>query len=756
MIKHLLHRYQDLLNVKTHCDSQLTPVLVATKSGALDSIICLRALGCNMLVKDANKWCIVHTAIICRNANVLAYLIDYPYHNLHVWEVIVAMITSDDLEKMECTAAMMVHLSTSHEDNWRQILQHGGVEALVKILALEGDDENPNQDSQSQDDFLLDEEDELMEKKRRLSQDLRPLRALTTLVLKNISQHDEVKKVISDTNGIPLLIKMLRLPDDVILSRVAVILCNLSTIDDNQFSIAAGDGIRPLIELLLKNENHDVLINVVKAISLLVENNLENQTAVASFGAIYQLVQLLPTQYPVKLRAQSAAAICALATSHATNQEIFVKNGAIPPLIELLQLRSVNAQIQAASALEALASDNAYNQRVMLHIKDAVKPLMRLLKVWDIQVKEQAASTLWAIAGTSIRQRNAVCQRIGINTFVDLMLMKSEKLQLVSCIALEALASGSLDNQARIAEAGGIQPLIRLLRSPKTSELVLLTAVRLLGSLCIGVAHTNNRPLQAEIAPEAMPLLVEYMTDASHELIQVDAACTIACLTLNNSATQKLLQSYEKFNYQLILKLFESDNEEVRLKAGTALTTFAFKDARQKNAIVKAGGIQLSIILQFLESNDELFRVNAAFQMIVLAPVINNCDQVELTAIAIEQLIKLLQSREETTQILVARAIASLAHTRPGIAAAFMTCGAVNILIDKLEKSKEEFVRVTSAIALGYLSFDRASARLLLTACRNLPGLYEAFREYLGDNKISKNFVDNWKLAESIGLPSSR
>ncbi|EDV26749.1 uncharacterized protein TRIADDRAFT_22532 [Trichoplax adhaerens] len=721
MTKHLLHRYQDLLNKRTNCDRKLTPVLVATLSGALDSIICLRSLGCNMLVKDANRCCIVHTAIICRNPNVLEYLIDYPYHNLHVWEVIVDMIKSDDLEKMESTAAMMVFLSTSHQDNWRQILDHGGVEAL----------------------------------KLRLSQDLRPLRALTTLVLKNISQHDLVKQVISENNGIPLLIKMLRLADDIILSRVAVVICNLSTVDGNQFSIAAGDGIEPLISLLLKNTNHDVLVNVVKAISLLVENNLDNQTAVANFEATGQLVKLLSTQFPVKLRAQSAAAICALATNHPKNRELFVKAGAIPPLIDLLQIRSVNSQIQAAAALEALASDNPYNQRVMLHIKDAVKPLMRLLKVWDIQVKEQAASTLWAIAGTSIRQRNAVCQRIGINTFVDLMLMKSEKLQLVSCIALEALASGSLDDQARIAEAGGIQPLIRLLRSPKTCELVLLTAIRLLGSLCIGVAHTNNRPLQNEIAPEAIPLLVEYMNDASHELIQVDSACTIACLTLNNSTTQKLLQNYEKFNYQLILQLFESDNEEVRLKAGTALTTFAFKDARQKNAIVKAGGIQLSLIIQFLESSDELFRVNAAFQMIVLAPVINNCDQVELTAIAIEQLIKLLESSEETTQILVARAIASLAHTRPGIAAAFMTCGAVIVLINKLEKSKEEFVRITSAIALGYLSFDRASARLLLTACRNSPGLYESFRGYLGDNKISKNFVDSWKLAESVGLPSS-
>ena len=51
---------------------------------------------------------------------------------------------------------------------------------------------------------------------------------------------------------------------------------------------------------------------------------------------------------------------------------------------------------------------------------------------------------------------------------------------------MTALGREDVDSQNRIAEQGGIQPLVRLLRSHKTSERVLLTVIRVLGTLCVG------------------------------------------------------------------------------------------------------------------------------------------------------------------------------------------------------------------------------------------------------------------------------
>ena len=50
-----------------------------------------------------------------------------------------------------------------------------------------------------------------------------------------------------------------------------------------------------------------------------------------------------------------------------------------------------------------------------------------------------------------------------------------------------ALGRENMDNQNRIAQQGGIQPLVRLLRSPKTTEFVLLTVIETMGTFCIGM-----------------------------------------------------------------------------------------------------------------------------------------------------------------------------------------------------------------------------------------------------------------------------
>lgn len=79
----------------------------------------------------------------------------------------------------------------------------------------------------------------------------------------------------------------------------------------------------------------------------------------------------------------------------------------------------------------------------------------------------------------------------------------------------------------------------------------------------------------------------------------------------------------------------------------------------------------------------------------------------------------------------------------------------MDALLSNLSSSNEE-VRSSVAVALGYLSFDRTAARLMLQACRNTPGLLESLVSNLGNGKISMEFMDEWKQTKIIGLPSAR
>lgn len=61
---------------------------------------------------------------------------------------------------------------------------------------------------------------------------------------------------------------------------------------------------------------------------------------------------------------------------------------------------------------------------------------------------------------------------IGINILVDMLMLKSETLQFIAGMAIIALTTENIENQNKIVAGGGVQPLVRLLRSAKTSEKV--------------------------------------------------------------------------------------------------------------------------------------------------------------------------------------------------------------------------------------------------------------------------------------------
>ena len=61
------------------------------------------------------------------------------------------------------------------------------------------------------------------------------------------------------------------------------------------------------------------------------------------------------------------------------------------------------------------------------------------------------------------------------------------------CLGMNAMGCEDIDSQTRIAEQGGLRPLVRLLRSHKTSERVLLAVIKALGTRCIGVYDNSGK-----------------------------------------------------------------------------------------------------------------------------------------------------------------------------------------------------------------------------------------------------------------------
>ena len=60
------------------------------------------------------------------------------------------------------------------------------------------------------------------------------------------------------------------------------------------------------------------------------------------------------------------------------------------------------------------------------------------------------------------------------------------------CMTAIALGYENMASQNKLASADAFQQLVRLLRSPKTSEKVLLMVIKVLGILCVGKKCINN------------------------------------------------------------------------------------------------------------------------------------------------------------------------------------------------------------------------------------------------------------------------
>ena len=147
-------------------------------------------------------------------------------------------------------------------------------------------------------------------------------------------------------------------------------------------------------------------------------------------------------------------------------------------------------------------------------------------------------------------------------------------------------------------------------------------------------------------------------------------------------------------------------------------------------------------------------RIIVFFQIVVLARVIIDHDQVSLTAEGVTLLVNKLDSDDDNVIVLASSLLSSLAHTRAGIPDAMVTSGAIDILIKRLSSPNEQ-VRSAVAVALGYLTFNRTAARLLFGACRNTPGLYKRLMDNIGNSpKISNEFMEDFKRARIVGMPS--
>ena len=726
IVSHLVLNDVSLLESKTMDSRKATPLMQATLGGALDTVKRLVKLGADLSTVDGLEKSLVHAAAMNMHINILLFYAQCDSPSLRIWELLVGMLKSPlETREPELAACCLDPLTTAYASYWEKLLKSDGVVALSDLLK---------------------------------SSD-RTVQANVAMVLQNISGNDDVRRAIIAAGAIPDLVALLKTDDTDIQSRCSVVLGDVGSIDENYDSIAEEGAIQPLVSLLHSNDPA-VQLNSANCIRVLVDGNGHNQATFLSFGGMQPLVNLLNSKSDI-VQACAAETIKAACTRFKQGQDSAVDEGGIRLLIILLRSQNPRVQIQAAGAMEAIADSNAKAQnRIMFGDETRTHPigthaLKRLLKFKTVDLKIHGASALWAVAGTTIANQRHIASLIGIDMLVQLLSLPNERLAIVSAQAIHALSSGPAEFRNRICESGGVLPLVRLLKPQlQSSSLVLVNVMRTLVSLCVGPANTPHTINQNTIVEgRGVYYLVELMDEHSDPLVRAKAAWVLASISLRNMPVQQSIVTNPDFNFVSILQMMTSDSEEVRLCAGMALATFAYNSSTHQKAIADVGGIQYSLFESFLYSKNESHRGHAALQSVVLAKVISGPGEIAVAIRGLETLILLLTSQLDESRILAGDFLASLAHTRAGIPSAIVAAGGVKLLLSNLASNVEAVV-ASAAVALGYLSFNRTAAREMMTAMRNEPELFDVFRHYTFNGKVSPQFLDSWTATRKVGLPA--
>nr|XP_042115633.1 ankyrin and armadillo repeat-containing protein [Peromyscus maniculatus bairdii] len=713
----LCRKDPSLLEAEATAENQCTPLLLAATSGALDTIQYLFSLGANWRKTDTKGNNIIHLSVLTFHTEVLKYIIELNIPELPVWKTLVEMLQCESFKRRMMAVMSLEVVCLANDQYWKYILDAGTIPALINLL-----------------------------KCPKIK-----LQCKTVGLLSNISTHISVVHALVEAGGIPALINLLASDEPELHSRCAVILYDIAKCE-NKDVISKYNGIPALINLLSLNIE-SVLVNVMNCIRVLCIGNESNQRAMRDHNGIQYLIRFLSSDSDA-LKAVSSATIAEVGRDNKDVQDAIAMQGAIPPLVALFKGKQLSVQVKGAMAVESLANCNPFIQKAFLERK-LTKDLLKLLKAFQIDVKEQGAVALWALAGQTLKQQKYMAEQIGYNFIINMLLSPSAKMQYVGGEAVIALSKDSRIHQNQICEGNGIAPLVRLLRINKIAEGTLLSVIRAVGSICIGVAHTSNPMSQRFVVEEnAFPVLIQLLRSHPSTNIKVEVAFSLACIVLGNELLQKELQEKEGFKYSDVLYLLHSKEKDICLRAGYALTLFAFNNRFQQYLILESGMLTLSIFEPFLRSKVETEKAMAAFQIIVLAKVIIDVDHITLSARGVTILVDSLYSVHIPTIVLTGNLIASLAHSRAGIPAAFLTLGTVQRLCYHLYSGREE-VRTACSCALGYLTYNAHAFRILLTECRNKPNQFLRIMNNISrDAKINPTFLKEFQMQQNVGLPS--
>uniref|UniRef100_A0A8B9QTB1 Armadillo repeat containing 3 n=1 Tax=Anas platyrhynchos TaxID=8839 RepID=A0A8B9QTB1_ANAPL len=405
------------------------------------------------------------------------------------------------------------------------------------------------------------------------------------------SNHD-VKKLLRELDVTNALLSHLVPEEDVVIHEFATLcLAQMAVEYTTKVQIFEQGGLEPLIRLL-DSPDPDVKKNSVECIYLLVQD-FQSRAAVSELNVIPPLLELLKSEYPViqLLALQTLEVISKdretriilgenqgldLSSEDTGNQSLAVlgncledvhamqliqQTGGLKKLLSFVGDSAVpDIQKNAAKAIAKAAYDS--ENRKILNEEEVENCLINLLEIDNDGVKVAASQAISAMCENLSSKRVFGLQ--GIPQLVELLSSNNEEVKEAAVIALANLTTASPSNSSTVAEAEGIEPLVKTLNAQRDGAVANAAAV--LTNMAM------QEPLRLSIQSHgAMSALAEPLRSTNSQ-VQSRAVLLVAALGCDADARAELRNAG---GLGPLVELLHSKNKEVRRNACWAVMVCA-------------------------------------------------------------------------------------------------------------------------------------------------------------------------------------
>uniref|UniRef100_A0A8B9SGP7 Armadillo repeat containing 3 n=1 Tax=Anas platyrhynchos TaxID=8839 RepID=A0A8B9SGP7_ANAPL len=381
-------------------------------------------------------------------------------------------------------------------------------------------------------------------------------------IYKFASKGDENKVTLLGLGAVERLYKLISHEDPIVRRNAMMVFGIMASNHDVKKLLRELDVTNALLSHLVPEE--DVVIHEFATLCL-AQMAVEYTTKVQIFeqGGLEPLIRLLDSPDPDEFNDLHVEALAVLGNCledvHA--MQLIQQTGGLKKLLSFVGDSAVpDIQKNAAKAIAKAAYDS--ENRKILNEEEVENCLINLLEIDNDGVKVAASQAISAMCENLSSKRVFGLQ--GIPQLVELLSSNNEEVKEAAVIALANLTTASPSNSSTVAEAEGIEPLVKTLNAQRDGAVANAAAV--LTNMAM------QEPLRLSIQSHgAMSALAEPLRSTNSQ-VQSRAVLLVAALGCDADARAELRNAG---GLGPLVELLHSKNKEVRRNACWAVMVCA-------------------------------------------------------------------------------------------------------------------------------------------------------------------------------------